>query len=167
MPRRSSELSFWSRVFVYTLGASLGVFAVLYYLSEQQRQRMASRKQGRQPVPRPDQAITLVPPATPLETQAVPVPLTLKASPPMFSRRKAGTICAETLPGTACTIKARYSTGRAPGSLSSEPVTAGDDGNVEWTWDVGTSGDRVDIEVRAVLEGYSEVAAKLRVSIVD
>lgn len=160
-----------AQVVVFTLGAALGVFAVVVYLMERLRERDAladglSASVERRLAHRPTQAITLTPPVE-RGIQAMPVTLRIEALPEPFVRRQPGTIRVYTQPGATCQIEARYSTRRPPTSLDDVSKTADDDGRCEWTWDVRTGGDYVDVTVQAWQEGYTVAQAGMRIAVVD
>ncbi len=160
-----------TQTILFTLGVALGVFAVVVYVMERMRGRDVLS--GGLPEPgerrlahRPTQAITLSPPAE-RSIQAMPVTLQIGALPEPFVRRQPGTIRVITQPGATCEIEARYSTRRPPASLEGERQTADVDGRCEWTWDVRTGGEYVDVTVRAWQEGYTVAQAGMRIAIVD
>jgi hypothetical protein len=168
---RSDEGSRTTQTILFTLGVALGVFAAIVYVMERLRGREALPEGVPEPVERwlahrPDHAITLSPP-TERSIQAMPVTLQIGAAPEPFVRKQAGTIRAHTQPGATCEIEARYSTRRPPASLEDERQTADEDGLCEWTWDVRTGGDYVDVTVQAWQEGYTVAQATMRIDIVD
>ncbi len=93
--------------------------------------------------------------------------LEIKARPSVFKRGETGTIVVTTLPGTLCTLAARYSTGASPSSLHGTSVRVGGAGQHRWLWDIGTSGTFVDVSVIAEREDGSTLNKTLRVDITD
>lgn len=93
--------------------------------------------------------------------------LEIKARPSVFRRGETGTIIVSTIPGTLCTLQARYSTGASPSSLHSNSIRVGGAGQHRWLWDIGTSGSYVDVSVQAESEDGSTLKKTLRVEILD
>jgi hypothetical protein len=162
------------RLLLIAFGAALGAVLIVLLVHEvQQRRREQSGPSSL--AHRPPTGILLRPPQgeTAIMTPAKPtaevdqLPLKIAAKPAAFIRRRAGTIRVETLAGATCTLKATYSTGRAPSSLDGSISKAGENGRCEWTWEIGTSGDHVEVEVEVRLKGHEPVHAKKRVRIVD
>jgi hypothetical protein len=168
---RSDGGSRATQTILFTMGVALGVFAVVVYVMERLRGRDVLIDALPEPVERrlahrPIQAITLSPPAE-RGIQAMPITLRVEALPEPFVRRQPGTIRVATLPGATCQIEARYSTNRPPASLEDERKTADEDGRCEWTWDVRTGGEYVDVTVQAWGEGYATTQAGMRIAVVD
>jgi hypothetical protein len=166
--KSQAEKSGFRRVTRFVLGVGFfTVGTVVYFLTKRRREEeKAPGGEGIRISP-PDRKIVLPTPAEAPKAQPLILPLTIKADPPRFVRREQGTIIAKTLPGAACTIEAVYSTGRHPGSLETDPVTANRDGECRWTWEIGTGGTHVDVTVRAQHKGYEQVEAALQVGIGD
>jgi hypothetical protein len=159
--------SFFLRSLFSLAGATLGALAVVVYLNERQQREAAARQRQAKPA-RPKKEIKISPPE-PIEEAAVPAVeellLKITAKPRKFKRNNPGTIKVQTIPGASCIISARYSTGRAPNKLDTSPAIAGGDGELTWSWEVGTSGSYVDITITAEAEGYEPTSGALRVNI--
>lgn len=165
-----NNLSFWQRLTIVTLSATVGAAAVIWYLLDQKRQEVRGK-----PAPRPTRAIRLKhpagvsaqPPASEVAQKAdEALSMRVSARPGTFKRGADGTIRVKAAPGAVCTIDATYSTNRTPTGLEDEPLECGADGICEWTWRIGTSGDYVDVEVVAT-KGDETVAREKRVKIMD
>lgn len=152
-----------------TLGIGMGVLigVVIYLLLEHERQQRETAQNDRALSSRPQHEIVLPPAEKKQAIEPARLKLRLTALPVRFTRREEGAIIAETLPGTACTIDAVYSTNRRPNSLVSVKRTAEADGACRWNWEIGTSGTYVDVTVIASLDGYEEVKETLRVEVID
>ncbi len=92
------------------------------------------------PTPVPVQAISVTPApeATPSpEVSPTPVPLQITSVTSPVRPGQDATLTARTDPFTECTITVTYRTGPST-AAGLEPKTADADGNVSWTWMVGT-----------------------------
>lgn len=166
--KSQAEKGGFRRVTRFVLGVGFfTVGTVLYYLTKRRREAEQTPAPEGIPISPPDREVARPTPAEAPKAQLTVLPLTIKADPARFVRRGPGTIVAQTLPGAACTIEAVYSTGRRPGSLETDPVTANRDGECRWTWEIGTGGSHVDVTVRAQHEGYDQVETSLQVGIGD
>ena len=175
-----SSLSTWQRFVLYTLGASIGAILAVLYVRKQMEEQ-TDHKQLPEPrvkpiivpggerrlAPRPQQAIILKAAGEAHVATSAPPLLTLEASPRPFKRREEGTIIAQTQPGATCTISARYSTGRTPNSLKELVCQADGQGECRWTWDIGTAGDSVKVEVTAARGDHEPTTKLLTVPITD
>ncbi|MBN1122498.1 MAG: hypothetical protein JXJ17_15585 [Anaerolineae bacterium] len=153
---------------LFVMTATLGAVGVFLYLIERQKEK-AGEKSGEKSMSlarKPVQAITIKPKKK-VEMAAPALTLSLSAEPKKFVRRQEGMIRAKTQPGAACVIMAKYSTKRAPTTLSSDPVKADENGIVEWRWEIGTGGSFVEVTVEASREGDIPVSASLKTDIVD
>lgn len=91
----------------------------------------------RTPTPSPTPSATLVPTLTPTAT-ATPITLEMVSVTSSVARGADATLRARTAPGAYCTITVYYKSGPSEAAGLS-PKTADAQGNVSWTWRVGTN----------------------------
>ena len=167
------------RALLLGLGLGLGVVVgvILYQELKRRQEEETSGPTEKALIRPPAQAITIPPPSRTREIalkreerrdiQPAVLPLSIEAIPAKFRRGEPGTIRVRTLPDATCAIEAVYSTGRRPTGLDTGPITAGENGECEWTWGIGTSGTYVDVTIQGWLEGYENAEETLRVPISD
>lgn len=169
------------RFFAVGIGIGLAVALTVYLrrlLESPEGERQLRAAQERLKLPIRIDGPAVIPPVRerPLSSEvAEPVvseeparlPLKVEASPHPFVRNQPGMIQARTLPGATCNIKAIYSTNRPPLSLETGEVEADENGHCEWTWDIRTGGDSVDVTVWVNSEGYEEAGLKITIPIVE
>ncbi len=168
MAKSKKKTHGFQNALLFVMTATLGAVGVFLYLIERQKEK-AGEKPGKKSTSlahKPVQAITIKPEKK-TEMAAPALTLSLSAEPKKFVRRQEGTVRARTQPGVTCVIAAKYSTNRSPGKLNTDPVKAGENGIAEWRWDIGTSGDYVEVTVEASRAGEMPVSASLKVEIVD
>jgi len=162
------------KAFVAAAGLTAGVVAIILAqreLEEEQAAAPARTKASSKPAAKNPPKPTQIEPDPEPEAEAPPVveslALSLKARPATFKRGKVGTIIAQTTPGAACTLEAKYSTNRRPTGLDKEAVIATGDGVAEWEWKVSTGGNYVDVTVKASMPGLEVLEKSKRVKVTD
>lgn len=174
MPATSEDKKKSNRTnFIIGMSVGTGILSLILYLLLRRRcqeillpLRMERAQTYTFIPPKPIQ-LAMHPGKTDEKTEPRQFPLELRARPSVFRRRETGSLVVTTLPGTLCTIEARYSTGAAPFSLNTNTISVGPSGQYRWIWDIGTVGSYVDVILRAEREGYEAQTKKLSVDIVD